>query len=764
MDVRGMLTIEALAALVQTGAIDTVSTVFPDLYGRLLGKQHDAEFFLDHVAGDGAHACDYLLTVDMEMDPVAGYGYASWEQGYGDVHLAPDLTTLRLASWRDRTALVICDVRAPDGGPVTVAPRSILNAQVAAGVSTGDEAQGASELEYHVVRATYQEAAAARYADLRRAGHYVEDYSTLRGSRDESFDAAARRHLRDSGIPVESSKGEAGVGQHELNIRYAAVGTMADRHVVYKHALKEIAAEQGLSVTFMAKPWQDGAGSSCHLHVSLWRDGQNVFASNGEGESDALRWFLGGWMAHAPELMVFYAPTVNSYKRYSADSWAPTSLSWGDDNRSAGFRLVGQRTQRRIECRIPGADCNPYLAYAAALASGLDGIAKQIEPPPPIRGSGYSEADSKLPGTLSEAVGRFAASVSMRVSSSTRAATAGDLLRDGRVLAGQVLERGSDGTLLLALGRARVLAQTRVPLDPGQRFLVRVVGDGDGALLRLLGHGDPGIEKLLTALRGVVGEERTLGQLLGDLAARIQAELARPGGTLSDLHTLLEALSRQGFDPGEGADALSTLLSRAGVRYEALLAAAVRRGIGPADLDRLRGNLKAELLGTLAKLEEGPVRELVTRLLSSLEAEQLLNVARRASSDPMLWTFPIPDAGGWTTARVTMPHREEARQGSSARGREEESLVVDVSLSRLGPVRAELALSRGRLALRLEVTNEEVADHLRSDSSQLVERLDAGQRVVQLSVRVVPTEELERRAQLLDVEFLRQHHLLDLEG
>ncbi len=414
MEVHGMLTIEALAELVAAREIDTVSTVFPDLYGRLLGKHHDAEFFLERVARDGTHACDYLFTVDMEMEPVSGYRFAAWEQGYGDVHLAPDLSTLRRASWRDRTALVICEVHTAAETMVSVAPRSILKGQVDAAGAVGLTVQGASELEYHLVRASYDAAAEVDYAGLQPAGRYVEDYSTLRGSRDEAFDAAARRHLRDSGVPVESSKGEAGVGQHELNVRYAEVGVMADRHAVYKHALKEIAAEQGLSVTFMAKPWEDGAGSSCHLHVSLLREGRNVFANAGAGEARTdtgeLRWFLGGWMAHTRELMVLYAPTVNSYKRYKAGSWAPTSLSWGDDNRTVGFRLVGRGESRRIECRIPGADCNPYLAFAAALASGLDGIANRIEPPSPVEGSGYAESERRLPGSLAEAVEGFESS------------------------------------------------------------------------------------------------------------------------------------------------------------------------------------------------------------------------------------------------------------------------------------------------------------------------------------------------------------------
>jgi glutamine synthetase len=411
-ETRGMLTREGLSGLVERGEIETVLAVFPDLYGRLLGKRLDAGFFLEEVADGGTHACDYLLTIDMEMEPVSGYAFAGWEQGYGDVHLVPDLATLRVASWLDRTALVIADVHNPSHEATPVAPRTILRRQAERAADAGFTVRAGSELEYYLLHTSYADAAADGYRDLDHAGWYLEDYHTLLTTRDETFNAAARRHLRDSGVPVEGSKGEWGVGQHELNVRHAEVQEMADRHAIYKHCLKDVAAQLEMSVSFMAKLDTDRAGSGCHLNISLWRGSDNVFARSGdEGEAawpDAFRWFLGGWIAHAAELMVCFAPTVNSYKRYRSGSWAPTGLDWAVDNRTAGFRALGEGAAARIEFRVPGADCNPYLAYAAALAAGLDGIAQRTEPPPLLEGDAYATGDAQaLPATLSEATDRF---------------------------------------------------------------------------------------------------------------------------------------------------------------------------------------------------------------------------------------------------------------------------------------------------------------------------------------------------------------------
>ena len=412
---RGRLTLDQLRHLVEGGHIETVVVGFTDHYGRLLGKRHDAEMFLDETAAHGTHGCNYLLTTDMEMEPVAGYRFANWQQGYGDFHVVPDLSTLVVAAWLEKTALVLCDVKDESGSYVNVAPRSLLRRQTEATGELGFTSCAASELEYYLFQHSYRQAADLDYRGLQPAGWYLEDYHILQGTRTEPFTAAVRRHLKASGVPVETSKGEWGLGQHEVNVRYAEALQMADRHVIYKQCFKEVAEQMGQSVTFMAKFAADRAGSSCHTHISLWRDGRNAFM--GEADlgpvkcSEWFRWFLGGWIAHVPDVTVFYAPTVNSYKRFVDASWAPTRLAWSYDNRTAAFRVVGRGPALRIECRIPGADCNPYLAFAAALASGLDGIRNRIEPPECFTGDMYAARHlPRLPATLQEATDRFAAS------------------------------------------------------------------------------------------------------------------------------------------------------------------------------------------------------------------------------------------------------------------------------------------------------------------------------------------------------------------
>ncbi len=412
-DVRGMLTLEALRKSISTGEIDTVVVAFTDHYGRLMGKRYDAEMFAESIARDGAHGCNYLLTTDMEMDPVRGYRFANWELGYGDFHLVPDMNTLRAAAWLPRSALVLCDVHDEKShAPVAIAPRSMLRRQVDAARALGFDTFAASELEHYLFRASYADVSRAALREIAPAGWYLEDYHLMQGARTEDFHGAARRHLKDSGVPVENSKGEWGRGQHEVNVRYADTLTMADRHVVFKQCMKELADSMGLAVTFMAKIASDQAGSGCHIHFSLWRDGRNAFVGeNAFGPircSNEFRWFLGGWIARVPDVMVFYAPTVNSYKRYVDLSWAPTRLAWSRDNRTAGFRVVGDGEGLRIECRLPGADCNPYLAFAASLASGLEGIASHTEPPEHFSGDIYAAQDlPRVPHTLAEATERF---------------------------------------------------------------------------------------------------------------------------------------------------------------------------------------------------------------------------------------------------------------------------------------------------------------------------------------------------------------------
>jgi len=417
-EAKGMLTKSELAERVQQGAIETVIVAFTDHYGRLMGKRFDARFFLAEVVEHGAHACDYLLTADMEMNPVPGYRFASWERGYGDFHLVPDLATLRVASWLEKSALVLCDVHDVEThARASVAPRSVLRAQVEKAAGVGLAALAASELEYYLYHGSQRAALARGWRGLEPVGHTLEDYDLRQGARTEPFHAAARAHLASSGVPVETSKGEWGLGQHELNVRYADALTMADRHAVFKQCLKELADAQGLSITFMAKVAADQAGSSCHVHMSLAHvgpggDGWSAFAGDEPcgpvRGSQLFRHFLGGWIAHAAELMPFYAPTVNSYKRYQSASWAPTRLAWSHDNRTAGFRVVGHDQSLRIECRIPGADANPYLAFAAALASGLDGIEQKLEPPPCFEGDLYAARElPRVPGSLRDALAGF---------------------------------------------------------------------------------------------------------------------------------------------------------------------------------------------------------------------------------------------------------------------------------------------------------------------------------------------------------------------
>ena len=421
MDDRpGRLDLEDLSAAVEQGTIDTVIVGFTDHYGRVHGKRVDASFFLDDMADSGTHGCDYLLTVDMEMEPVPGYAYSNWELGYGDFHMVPDFATLRIASWLDATAIVLCDlVDDATGEYVAVGPRSMLRRQIDELASLGFTAKAASELEYYIYEESYREASDKGFAGLTPIGWYSEDYHLLQGAREEFYNAAVRRHLAASGIPVESSKGETGRGQHEMNIRYSDILEMADRHTIMKLLMKDLADQLGVSVTFMAKPETDQAGSSCHIHLSAWRGDENAFAGDtavGPIEcSDVFLQFLGGWMERTEELMPMVAPTVNSYKRFQEASWAPTNIAWSYDNRTAGFRIVGSGPSLRIECRIPGADVNPYLAYTAALAGGIDGVANETHPPDMFSGDVYAAQNLKaVPGTLAAAIPRFSDSSFVR--------------------------------------------------------------------------------------------------------------------------------------------------------------------------------------------------------------------------------------------------------------------------------------------------------------------------------------------------------------
>ncbi len=409
---QGRIDLEQLKRMVSDDDIDTVIVCFPDVYGRLVGKRVTGRFFVDEVADHGMHACDYLLACDMEMDPVPGYAFTSWAKGYGDFHPVPDFDTLRIASWLPKTAMVICDVKYTDRAElVPLAPRTMLRRQVERAAKSGYTAKGASELELYVFKDSYESAAEKGYIRLEPIGRVIEDYHILQGTKEEFLIGAIRSHLERSGIPVESSKGEWGPGQQEIGLRYADLLEMADRHALYKHAAKEIAWASGHAITFMAKWDERHAGSSCHIHVSVW-DGKGkkpLFPGKEKlghvSASPLFRWFLGGWMAHIREAFAFYAPYPASYKRYVAGSFAPTGIAWSYDNRTAGFRIVGHGPSLRIECRAAGADANPYLAFAVTLAAGLDGIENRIEPPEAFEGDVYAAHElAQVPHTLSESI------------------------------------------------------------------------------------------------------------------------------------------------------------------------------------------------------------------------------------------------------------------------------------------------------------------------------------------------------------------------
>ena len=393
-----MLTLDELHA---DAALDTVVMAFTDMQGRLLGKRLHRDFFLDQIEhGHGTEGCNYLLAVDMEMDPLPGYEIASWERGYGDFALVPDLSTLRRIPWLEATALVLCDVQWADGSPVRPSPRQVLRAQVERAASLGFSVMVGSELEFYLLRESYEEAHAAHYRELTPSVPYILDYHVLATSFDEPLLRQIRNGMNGAGIRVESSKGEAWPGQHEVNFRYADALTTADNHSVYKNGAKEIAHLNGCSITFMAKPDHTWIGSSCHIHSSLWRDDEPAFA----GESDVFRSYLAGQIACGRELALFFAPNVNSYKRFAAGSWAPTTLAWGRDNRTCGFRVVGSGGGLRVETRIPGGDVNPYLAFSALIAAGLWGVERGLELPPALEGNAYESGADRFPSTLREAI------------------------------------------------------------------------------------------------------------------------------------------------------------------------------------------------------------------------------------------------------------------------------------------------------------------------------------------------------------------------
>ncbi len=404
----GLLTLDALTKAVDAGEIDTVIMAQIDMQGRMMGKRFHARHFLESGVHE-THSCNYLLTVDMEMEPVPGYKSASWSQGYGDYMMKPDLSTLRRIPWQEGAALVLCDIMDHHGHhDIAASPRAILKRQLARLAEHDMTAMMASELEFYLFTESYEEAHAGGYRTLTPVSPYNEDYHLFQTTKEEAVMRAVRNGLYGAGIPVENSKGEAWAGQEEINVKYADALTAADNHVITKNGVKEIAWANGQSVTFMAKDTDAPAGSSCHIHQSLWStDGKPLFLDEKaeHGMSAVMKHYLAGLLAHASDVTAFLAPNINSYKRFVAGTFAPTKAIWSRDNRTAGYRMVGEGTKAiRIENRVGGADLNPYLAFACQIAAGLAGIEGKMELEDEFSGDAYAARRVReIPGTLRDA-------------------------------------------------------------------------------------------------------------------------------------------------------------------------------------------------------------------------------------------------------------------------------------------------------------------------------------------------------------------------
>lgn len=414
----GNLTFEALKEAVARGEIDTVVVAIVDMQGRLMGKRFHAQFFVDS-GWEETHCCNYLLATDMEMTTVQGYKATSWAAGYGDYVMKPDLSTLRLTPWAEGTAMVLCDVLDHHTHqPVPHAPRSILKAQIARAKAMGFDAMMATELEFYLFEQSFAVHFDSGYRNLVPMARHNVDYSIFGTARDEGVMRAIRNGLFGAGIPIECSKGEADAGQEEVNAKYSDALDTADMHVLIKTGAKEIAQKLGASLTFMAKYDHRRAGSSSHVHQSLWRDGAPAFRDPADphGMSDLMKHYLAGQLAHAAEITFFLAPNVNSYKRFVVGMFAPTKAVWSLDNRTAGFRVCGEGTKAvRVECRIGGADLNPYLACAALLAAGLDGIERKMVLEPAISGDIYHAGEVReIPRTLGAAAEAMTGSAMLR--------------------------------------------------------------------------------------------------------------------------------------------------------------------------------------------------------------------------------------------------------------------------------------------------------------------------------------------------------------
>ncbi|MFB7053644.1 glutamine synthetase family protein [Streptomyces vinaceus] len=404
VDRKPPLTPEELRALVASGEIDTVVLAFPDMQGRLQGKRFAAQFFLDEVLAHGTEGCNYLLAVDTDMNTVDGYEMSSWDRGYGDFAMHPDLATLRRIPWNPGSAFVLADLAWNDGSPVVAAPRQILRRQLERLAEHGYTAMVGTELEFMVFQDTYEQAWNSGYRGLTPANQYNIDYSVLGTGRIEPLLRRIRNEMQAAGLTVESAKGECNLGQHEIAFRYDEALTTCDQHAVYKTGAKEIASQEGVSLTFMAK-FDEREGNSCHIHLSLGdADGHNAMAGDGPGGmSPVMRHFLAGQLAALRDFSLLYAPNINSYKRFRPGSFAPTAVAWGVDNRTCALRVVGHGRSMRFENRLPGGDVNPYLAVAGLVAAGLYGIEHRLELPDACAGNAYTADFAHVPTTLREA-------------------------------------------------------------------------------------------------------------------------------------------------------------------------------------------------------------------------------------------------------------------------------------------------------------------------------------------------------------------------
>jgi glutamine synthetase len=399
------MTLKDLQEAVAAGTVDTVLLTFCDMQGRLQGKRLVADHFLADVVEHGAEGCNYLLAVDVEMNTVSGYAMSSWEGGYGDFALQPDLDTLRMVGWHPGTAMCMADIAWHDGSDVVASPRQILRRQLERLQERGWTALAATELEFIVFRDTYESAWRKAYRDLEPANYYNVDYSILGTSRVEPLIGRIRREMAGAGLRVENSKGECNFGQHEINFTYEDALAAADSHTIYKNAAKEIAAQEGMAITFMPK-FNEREGNSCHIHLSLRRDDGGILFE----EQEVFDSYLAGQLACLRELSLFLAPNINSYKRYAEGSFAPTAVAWGRDNRTCSMRVVGHGPSLRVENRVPGGDVNPYLAMAAIIASGLHGIDEKLPLEPAFEGNAYTADKPRVPTTLLEARELFAGS------------------------------------------------------------------------------------------------------------------------------------------------------------------------------------------------------------------------------------------------------------------------------------------------------------------------------------------------------------------